>query len=524
MKRILLFITVFILTQAKPNGLYHQQYQYQSSSSQYRNNQLQQKTQDEGYFSQHGDLAGRQEPITDSYSSHIRYTNPKSATGDDEDLTQQTEDFDSKALKLQQHGSTHGSSYGASGLRHQPSYSQQDLSNSGSYGSRSSYSYSGSYNTGSRYANTGNSYNQNTELQALEQKLQEDLSRQLQTAVASNGHRQSSYSTSYSNNGNINADAELQRLQEELSRNLTQQLQQEIQRSSSGHRGSYSYTISTGHPHSSYNNQDLQQLQRNLQSNLENQLRESLQQQQNGNTQKVYVVKTYGINSNLGSITKQIEDELSQKLQDAVRNQHLQSSSYSHYYSTNSAQMNADLEKLKEELRRNLTQQLEEQLQKTYGSQGSRGSYSYTISTSGKYSPTANYDNQELNDLKKQLENNLLNQLEKDVITEYSQTSSHSTQTVTNQNSGRYVPYRPSSYNQRNYDNSASRVTGTTGTYVSRPVINVNSDSQRTSTYSSRDNTYQRPVNTDNNFYLRPSRPTTIQTTTTEDVEEVSTY
>lgn len=522
MQRILIiFATFLILSHAKPNGVYQQHYQYQSSSSQYKNNQLQQKTEDEGFYSQHGDLEGRQKPKVDGYTSHLTYTNPKSTNANDEshDLTQQTEDvFDTKGMKLQQ-GSNHGSSYGSSHFgqgnrgysQHSGAQDNADSLNYGTSGRQSSYSYSNSYSSSSGNVgslNTGKTYGVDSDLNNLAQKLQSNLGSQIQDAVT-NQHKQSSYSHSYSSS-NTQMNDDLQRLQEELNRNLTQQLQSELQNKygTQGKRGSYSYTISTGgqyRPSANYDNQELDDLTKQLQANLQKQLQQQVQNEYNTNsgTRTVYTTRTYGANSNLADVSKQLEDDLSKQLQNAVRNQHI-SSSYSHTYSSNSAQMNADLEKLKEELKRNLTQQLQDQLEKTGGS---RGTYSYTITTNGKQG-AVNIDNQQLADLKRQLESNLLNQLEKDVRTEYSQSSStsgtYNTQTGGNQNAGRYVPYNPDSRYQPSHHDSQFRTTGTRVTYVTKPVTTLNENSHRTN-YQGGSNIYKSSVDEDSQSNLQIS-------------------
>lgn len=62
-------------------GYYHQEYNYKTSSSSYKNNELQHKTDDQGYYSKAGDLEGRVRPKVKSNSEHSEYVNPKLGQG-----------------------------------------------------------------------------------------------------------------------------------------------------------------------------------------------------------------------------------------------------------------------------------------------------------------------------------------------------------------------------------------------------------------------------------------------------------
>lgn len=76
--RVALYIAVVItVATASPSGYYHQDYNYKTSSSSYRNNELQHKTDDQGYYSKDGDLEGRVKPKVSSNSEHSEYINPK---------------------------------------------------------------------------------------------------------------------------------------------------------------------------------------------------------------------------------------------------------------------------------------------------------------------------------------------------------------------------------------------------------------------------------------------------------------
>lgn len=76
MKTTLLCLAVLGSTIAVPNGYYHQEYNYKTSASAYKNNELQHKTDDQGYYKKDGDLEGRMKPRVDSNSEHSEYVNP----------------------------------------------------------------------------------------------------------------------------------------------------------------------------------------------------------------------------------------------------------------------------------------------------------------------------------------------------------------------------------------------------------------------------------------------------------------
>lgn len=128
---------------------------------------------------------------------------------------------------------------------------------------------------------------------------------------------------------------------------------------------------------------------------------------------------SYGAASNLEDLTRQLQTDLSRQLQNAISNQYRESSSYSHSASSSSTQMQQDIRDLEEELKANLTRRLQEVLYQQYGQQRTQGPYSYSSTNDGLRS-TANYNNQELNNLKQEVENNLLRQLQQGVRAQYS--------------------------------------------------------------------------------------------------------
>ncbi|KAJ8942694.1 hypothetical protein NQ314_010018 [Rhamnusium bicolor] len=67
---------------AVPNGYYHQEYNYKTSASSYKNNELQHQTDDQGYYRKDGDLEGRARPRVDANSEHSEYVNPNLRNGE----------------------------------------------------------------------------------------------------------------------------------------------------------------------------------------------------------------------------------------------------------------------------------------------------------------------------------------------------------------------------------------------------------------------------------------------------------
>lgn len=76
MKGILLLCAIIGQAIAVPSGNYHQEYSYKSSSSSFKNNELEHKIDDQGYYKKDGDLEGRTRPKIDANSEHSEYVNP----------------------------------------------------------------------------------------------------------------------------------------------------------------------------------------------------------------------------------------------------------------------------------------------------------------------------------------------------------------------------------------------------------------------------------------------------------------
>lgn len=76
MRQTLLLCALIGFAIAVPAGNFHQEYSYQASSSSFKNNELQHRTDDQGYYKKDGDLEGRTKPRIDANSEHSEYVNP----------------------------------------------------------------------------------------------------------------------------------------------------------------------------------------------------------------------------------------------------------------------------------------------------------------------------------------------------------------------------------------------------------------------------------------------------------------
>nr|CAI5860584.1 unnamed protein product [Callosobruchus analis] len=118
---------------------------------------------------------------------------------------------------------------------------------------------------------------------------------------------------------------------------------------------------------------------------------------------------SYGVSSNLHTITSRLQQDLERELESYVRDQ-----TYSR-----------SLDELEEEIRRRVNDRLQNELLNRYGQQTVRGGLSYSIS-GGRTQSTANYDNRELEELKMQVENQLLNQLRQEYQQRYGSSGTYS--------------------------------------------------------------------------------------------------
>lgn len=148
---------------------------------------------------------------------------------------------------------------------------------------------------------------------------------------------------------------------------------------------------------------------------------------------------SYGVASNLEELTRRLQSDLSRQLQHAISEEYAQSSAYSR---SSTSQMQQDIRRFEDELRANLTRKLQQALNEQYGQQTVSGPYSYSI-TRGSPSHTANYNTQELEDLKRQLETDLVSQLQQEVRTHYEASESRSSYGSSNQDTGTRYTYSP---------------------------------------------------------------------------------
>lgn len=101
----------------------------------------------------------------------------------------------------------------------------------------------------------------------------------------------------------------------------------------------------------------------------------------------------YQTASSLRSVGSRLQNDLHQELQEAVRQTHL-----------------TDINVLEEELRRNVTARLNDILRERYGTQTIKGGQSYSLS-GGRLQASPNYEQQELDQLQRQIERTLLDEL-----------------------------------------------------------------------------------------------------------------
>lgn len=237
-------------------------------------------------------------------------------------------------------------------------------------------------------------------------------------------------------------------LERELRQNLTNRLNTELTNryGQQSVRGGLSYTISGGRLHSTanYDNQELQDLRAQLENNLLNQLRSQYYQssshyQTHQSSQNNYGYSTtirpvyythypvsyvpdnrirYTPISNPESITtiasrvqNQLDTRLNGLLED-VKNKYFSSSSS---YSLTNA--NLILENLRNDLRNNITYLLNENVKNNYGNQIPRDGYMYSVGPSGQTSTEYNYSIKDLENLRSQIERNLIEKLNRDFET-----------------------------------------------------------------------------------------------------------
>lgn len=464
------FCALFTIAFTLPNNqFYHQEYKYKTSASSYRNNELQQQNDDEGYMSKHGDLEGRTIPIVQSHSQRSEYINPKLRDGYitpnsnsyyNGDTSEGYMDVDSTMgvnAGLMNNLNGYGPGYGYSGAN------------------RNSYSYGGTYG----------SYSVPSNLRSIAQQLQEDYARQLQ-------HYQYGYNRDFST------------LEQELRQNVTQRLQEALMNryGSQSIRSGLSYSINNGRvlPTANYEHQELLDLQRQMENELISQLRRqyysqsSYQSGMNSNYQRystststprpytsytthvpiyaptytstttgripVYAAPYAAYSStaqreSITNIATRVQSDLDSRLNTILDNL-TRNRQYGDFSSLSS--------RLENELRTNISYLLDREIQRIYGNQIQRDGYMYSALPNGNYDTQYNYNIRDLENLKRQMENNLLTKLNRD-LGRYTTTSNLSNQSGYLQN--RYTDYSTNNLGS-NYYSTSGDVRGDAG-HTSRP-------------------------------------------------------
>ncbi|XP_045467657.1 uncharacterized protein LOC123676046 [Harmonia axyridis] len=491
MKKLIFFSWVLALGLAKPNGFYHQEYSYKSSSSSFKNNELQHKNEDQGFYTKDGDLEGRVKPKVNSQSQHSEYTNPKLLSGSSGYQTagytgasganyassdrlfgglnggQSVDGYASadRVIDLSNgynRGYSTSQGYGAN-QGFGTSHNYGSLHN-GYGGSSSKYGYTQGGSTygymqhGGSQSNLG-SYTTNANLNAMMQRLQDDMTRQLEHAIYKQ-YQTSGYTTSVSNN-QMNADIRI--LEDELRRNLTRQLQDSLRTQ----YGTSTYQIIEGQPSTvpNYSNQELAALTRRLENDLIGKLHQNVRTTYNKETSNTYVssntyrpVVVYPATTSrpyyerpilttpgairyipaqtiyqetpsnirytpipnpesLTQIASRTQSEVNSHLDTALQNlysTYLQTDSQSYYTVTD---FDNEVNRIRDEIIRNLTYNMDDQIRRNYGQQILKNDYYYTISTNGDISTQYNYNSRDYENLKKQVQENLLRKLNQTVNT-----------------------------------------------------------------------------------------------------------
>ncbi|KAL3277163.1 hypothetical protein HHI36_012515 [Cryptolaemus montrouzieri] len=515
MKGAVFLCSVLALAASKPNGYYHQEYNYKSSSSSYKNNELQHQNEDQGFYSKDGDLEGRLKPKVNSHSQHSEYRNPKILGGSSNyqgagdfssgmggNYASSDRLFGSNSLgygssghadgyassdritelsNVFPSGGGYGSSangYGNNQRDYGSTFASYGASNGGGYGpsqggsSNVGYSQGGSKygyyqrESSSSYGTTG--YGANANLNSMAQRLQEDMSRQLENAIHQQ-YRSSGYSTSVSNS---QMTADIRALEDELKRNLTRQVQESL-RNQYGQQqttGVNSYSIVEGVPSNivNYNNQELADMTRQLEDNLIKKLHQDVRTTYTSSTNTYTHTPTYTSTyrpyyenptviiptnirytpipnpESITTIASRIQSNVNTYLDTELHNlysSYLQSGRNSYFTLTD---FDNEVNRIKSDMIRNLTTNLDDQIRRNYGQQILKNNYYYSISSTGQTSTQHNYNINDYNDLRKQIEENLLRKLNQTVNTyrdQYQRQQSYTTNTNTYT-----VTYRPTYY------------------------------------------------------------------------------
>ncbi|GJQ86279.1 hypothetical protein Trydic_g8975 [Trypoxylus dichotomus] len=305
-------------------------------------------------------------------------------------------------------------------------------------GNRDQYTYHATFGVsgGEITPLTGGTYDVPSNLLSLSQRLQSDLSTQLQNAITTKKNYQTNYGS------NVYVEADFRSLENELKANLSRQLQEELDRQygSQASRGAHSYSIKNGRysAQANYNTQELEDLKRQLERNLLQQLRNQYQRTQSSSSSSSYYESsgqnsrahstmyrpsypqetvTFPINPEvrpsipLTDVVTQVQSAVDRKLNEAldyIETQYVSGQQISYREAPN---FDSILENLKEDLKRNLTTTLQAVLVEYYGQQEEHNNYYYSSRDVAAGSKVANYKIDDLDSLKQQVLNNLIQKL-----------------------------------------------------------------------------------------------------------------
>lgn len=125
----------------------------------------------------------------------------------------------------------------------------------------------------------------------------------------------------------------------------------------------------------------------------------------NSNARYTPVVNPESVSTIASGVQSQLDNTLNQVLDDIYRKYF---SSSTTYQLTN---FDVVLNRLQNELRNNITYLIEDNLRRNYGSQIQRDGYYYSVGPSGQISTDYNYALRDLDQLKSQVERNLIEKL-----------------------------------------------------------------------------------------------------------------
>lgn len=490
MYRALLLLAALLLlgVHAKPEGNYHVESTYHQSSSSYKNNELQHQNQDDSFYSEQGDLERRTKPKVNSYAQHSEYVNPR---------LRQNGEY-GQGIDSGFASSNYGNGYG------QSNYDSQYGSSRGS-SSSSQYSYGGSYHAGGRA-----SYGVASNLEELTQRLQADLSRQLQSAISQQYAQSSAYSHS-SSSSSAQMQSDIRRFEDELRANLTRKLQEALseQYGQQTIRGPYSYSITRGTPShtANYNTEELDTLKRQLENNLVNQIQQEVRTRYEARESHSYGSsnhdvssrpteythysrpaplsagsQVYGSNSNAGvktvhrptvyypssypdqtgasssysqtsngyassstvvySITDlvtEVQNELDTVVNDILDEEQTKNTELIQ----RGVRPNYDesFQYLRQSLIRNISDRIDEKIRRYYGRQVERDNRFYSLTPSGTAKSQPNYSREDLENLKQQIEDNLVEKLSYGIRQQESRYDEERTYSQTHQTRPQHTTY-----------------------------------------------------------------------------------